>query len=439
MALSSGKEARKSGRARNTVDYTRASVPENNHHEIATQEQIAEGRMSPVQRVDQASPSTPSSSSSIRSTLLPDNLSRSTSTSTATDTEQHERPNRSWNSIVYEILATSDRPLTFPQIVQTIKNRYPFFNSSSQEKVLKSGPKNPLYFHEAFCRAEMVKGKQAWALKPGTFVDKKTGEVLTPQPQYTIPPSRNTEPVHQADDLYPGTVASKSSPSFHPRSSIPRFGREILNSPEIPDSQDARAITPSSQKTDSRVSVEHPPHLEHHSQRTPPTVQHPAYEVTNSAGGTSADVSDEASPSDRTPQPPLHWATTTGSPMSTTPYGQPLTAAGAMLPGILKLVDAIDYKPPVNGSPSIMASQTLQPQRSSVSSSSSSVSSTGENWHGSNSTTTQPPFTSIPPTDAESPIHVPTSIESRTATSQRISFTPVAATPSITSLPSMQL
>lgn len=435
VALSSGKEVRKSGRARNTVDYTRASVPENNHHEIATQEQVEEGRMSPIQTTNQASPSTSSSSTSIRSTLLPDNPSRSTSTSTATNTEQHERPNRSWNSIVYEILATSNKPLTFPQIVQTIKGRYPFFNSSSQDKVLKSGPKNPLYFHEAFCRAEIVKGKQAWALKPGTFVDKKTGEVLTPQPRFTIPPSRIAEPVRQAEDRNPGNVTAKSPQSFNPRSSIPRFGREILNSPELPDSQDARAITSSPQTTDSRVPTEHPPHLEQPYQHTPPTVQTPAHEITSAVDGASANVSDEASPSSRTPQPHLQWASINGSPMNTTTYGQPLVAAGAKLQGILKLVDAVDYKPPGTGTPSITASQALQPQRSSVSLSPSIASSTGEKWNGSNSTTTQPASTSVLLADAESPTHIPTSSESRTATSQP----PAAATPSVTTLPSMQL
>ena len=442
VALSSGKEARKSGRARNTVDYTRVSLPENNHHEIATPEQIEEGRMSPVQRANETSPSASVPSTSNRSTLLPDNPSRSTSTSTATNTEQPERPNRSWNAIVYEILATSDGPLTFPQLVQSIKNRYPFFNSSSQDKVLKSGPKNPLYFHEAFCRAEIVNGKQSWALKPGVFVDKKTGEVLTPQPRYTISSPRNAQQIQTAEDRTPRDSTSKSSHSFNPSSSIPRFGREILNSPEIPDSQDARVITPSPQETDSRIATEQPPHLERAYQHTPPTVRSLAYEVNNAADSAFTAVSNGASPSGRSPQPQLQWATTNGSPTSTTPYGQPPVAAGAKLQSILQLVDTVDYKTSGTGPPSPTAFQALQPFGSSISSSPSIVSSTGEIGNGSNSIITQPASTSIPPVHAvspTSPTHVTTSLESRAATSQLPAFTPAAATPSVTTLPSMQL
>ena len=439
VALSSGKEARKSGRARNTVDYTGLSLPEHNHHETATPEQIEEGRMSPIQRANEMSPSTSVSSTLNRSTLLPDGSSRSTSNSTATNTEQPERPNRSWNAIVYEILATSDGPLTFPQLVQSIKNRYPFFNSSSQDKVLKSGPKNPLYFHEAFCRAEVVNGKQSWALKPGQFVDKKTGEVLTPQPRYTISSPRTAQQVHKAEDRTPSDSTSRSSHSFNPGSSIPRFGREILNSPEIPDSQDARVITPSPQETDSSIATEQqPPLLEDAYQHTPPPVRNFAYEVTNAADSAFAAVSNGPSPSGSSPQPHPQWATTNGSPTSTTPYGQPRVAAGAKLQNVLQLVDNVDYKPSGAGSHSPTVFQALQPLGSSISSSPSILSSTGEHGNGSNSFTTRPASTSTPPVHAVSSTHVTTSLETRAAASQLPTFAPTAATPSVTTLPSMK-
>lgn len=439
LALSPGKEVRKSGRARNTVDYTRLSGPENNDRGIATSEQIEEGRMSPAQRSDQMSPSTSASSTSIVSTLLPDNPSRSTSTSTATNTEQHERPNRSWNAIVYEILATSDIPLTFPQLVQSIKNRYPFFNSSSQDKVLKSGPKNPLYFHEAFCRAEVVNGKQTWALKPGRFVDKKTGEVLTPQPRYTISSPRIAEQVREAEDRNPGDVTSKPSHPHNPRSSIPRFGREILNSPEIPDSQDVRAITSSPQETNSRIATEHPPHLEYPYQHSPPSVRYPTHELSDAADGTSAVASDRGSLSSQIPQPHLQWATTTGSPMSSTPTSKSPIAAGTKLQGILKLIDTVDRNSSATGAQSLSAFQAVEPHRSSISSSPSMASSTGENGNGSISTITQPPSISIPLVRTVSPTQVPTLSESRAVISHPPPYAPTPATPSVTNLASMQL
>lgn len=397
--------------------------------------------MSPVQRANEMSPSTSVSSTSSRSTLLPNNPSRSTSKSTATNTEQSERPNRSWNAIVYEILATSDGPLTFPQLVQSIKNRYPFFNSSSQDKVLKSGPKNPLYFHEAFCRDEVVNGKQAWALKPGEFLDKKTGEVLTPQPRYTVSSPRNTQQTYEAEDWTPGDSTLRSSHSFNPGSSIPRFGREILNSPEIPDSQDAGVITPSPQEKDSRIVTEQSPHLEHAYQQTPPIVRNIANEVTDAAESAFAAVSNGASPSGRSPQSHLQRATTNGSSTSTTPYGQSPVAAGAKSQSILQRVDTVDYKPSGTGSHSPTAFQASQPFGSSTTTSSSPsiISSTGENGNGSNSITTQPASTSTPPVHAVSPTQVTTSLEGRAAISELPAFTPAAAKPSVTTLPSMLL
>ena len=253
---------RKSGRARHPVDYARLSTSEDNVLEVATAERTNPN--STPRKAKQTSPSNTASSTSERSTLMPDDQSRSTSTSTPVNTEQAERPKRSWNAIVYEVLAMADAPLTFTQLTQEIKSRYPFFKASSQEKVLKSGLKNPLYFHEAFCKGEIIDGKQTWGLKPGQFVDKKTGEVLTPPPRNPI----MSGPSEQAPEIeHPSPAESTHivSQPQRPRSSNPRFGREILNSPEIPDSPDVVPATPSPKGSVSRIvadrsqSSEEPP------------------------------------------------------------------------------------------------------------------------------------------------------------------------------------
>ena len=243
---------RKSGRARHPVDYTRLSTSEDNVREVTTTERTNPNSPSLVQRAKQTSPSNLASSTSDRSTLMPDDQSRSTSTSTPVNTEQSERPKRSWNAIVYEVLALADAPLTFTQLTQEIKSRYPFFKASSQEKVLKSGLKNPLYFHEAFCKGEIIDGKQTWGLKPGQFVDKKTGDVLTPPPRNPIL-SGPSEHVPEIEDSSPADSMHIVSQPQRPRSSNPRFGREILNSPEIPDSPEVVPAAPSPQGSVSRI------------------------------------------------------------------------------------------------------------------------------------------------------------------------------------------
>ena len=153
-------QVRKSGRARNAVDYARLSTTEGNNHDAAGWEQSQLSDGSPAQAANQASPPTSASSISDRFMLMPNAASRSTSTSTATKTENLERPKQSWNAIVYEVLAIADGPLTFTQLMQGIRDLYPFFKSSIQEKVLKSGLKNPLYFHEAFIKGDIINGSK---------------------------------------------------------------------------------------------------------------------------------------------------------------------------------------------------------------------------------------------------------------------------------------
>lgn len=239
-----GKRVRRSGREYDPIDYARLTNYEEDPGEIA-----AQGQQQPIDAStaqESVQPSTSTSSTTNRSTSMPNDHSRSTSTSTANIVEPNGRPKLSWNAIVYEILALADGPLTYTEITQDIKNRHPFFKSPAEDKVLKSGLKNPLYFHEAFCKGDIVDGKQTWGLKPGVFVDKKNGTVLTPQPRNPIVSSvtssnvssRPAVQVQEFDDPSPVDSTPRASPSNNSRSSNPRFGRAILNSPEIPDSQD---------------------------------------------------------------------------------------------------------------------------------------------------------------------------------------------------------
>lgn len=422
--LSPENEVRKSGRARNAVDYTRFSGSENTPREMSVPGQIDEGDKSLAQESKQVSPSPSASSTSNRSTLMPDHPSRSSSKSTATNTEPSERPNLSWNAIVYEVLATSNTPLTFPQLVQGIKDRFPYFNSSSQDSILKSGPKNPLYFHKAFCKAEVIDGKQTWTLKPGEFIDKKTGEVLTPRPRHTISSPRLTKQAHEMQDQTRGESTSKSSPSFNDRSNNPRFGRETLDSPEIPDSQEAKATTPNSHEADNRIATEQTPPLEE------PTG---AREVDNATDDISANAFVGTSLSGQTPQPRFQWATTTFSPINATSASRLSVAAGTMIQSAQNPIGAMDDEASGIPAPSLSADQAVQTPASSI------PSSTREIEHDCASTTAQTASSSVPLVHTVSPTFVPTLLGDSPATPQITSITPAVSTPSVTSVPCTQL
>lgn len=430
---SSGKEVRKSGRARNAVDYTRLSGPEDVDREIAAPEHIEEGRRSPAHETNKKSPSTAASSTSNTSTLMSDHPSRSTSRSTAINLEQPERPNLSWNAIVYEVLANSKNPLTFPQLVQGVKDRYPFFKSSSQEKVLKSGPKNPLYFHEAFCKGGIANGRQTWTLRPGEFIDKKTGEVLTPRPRRTTDTTRLTSQVRDAlKDQSPVNMTSKLPQPYSSRSSNPRFGREILNSPEIPDSQEAKGPTSSPQEADSGIATEHAPHLAQTYQQTPPTVRQHAHELPDAADGTLGPASVGTSLSGQTSQSRFQWVTINGSPLKTAPKSRSPIAAGTKAQSIQDSVGVVDVEEPAEVAQTPSASQAARPSAPSI------PPSTGEGGHGSSPTTAQDVSTSAPLMHAVSRAHVLILPGDRAATSQTL-VTPAASTHSVIPLAYTQL
>lgn len=409
--LPSENELRKSGRARNEVNYSTPSAPRDNAREIATPEPI-ENDTSLIQDTKQISSSTSASSGSDRSTLMPDQPSRSTSTSTAIITDLTERPNRSWNSIVYEVLATSDTPLTYPQLTQAIKDRYPFFRAQSQVKVLKSGPKNPLYFHEAFCKGELVNGKQTWGLRPGRFMDKKTHEVLTPQPRHTISSTRAPKPVDEEVDGSLVESTPKVSQSFNPRSGNPRFGREILNSPEVADSQDIHSTATSSQEAGGRTTAEQMTQLEDSTG---------AQELADAVESTSLIAIVGASPPEPTPEPRFEWATTTFTPLNTTSSRRSSAVVGSKDQNTQTFPRAIDHDASAIAAQSSSALQAAQLSTVSI------PSSTGESEHDGGSTTIQVASTPNPLVHAVSPTHVPKSPENDAATSQTDSTSPPAS------------
>lgn len=424
MRSSSENQLRKSGRARNSVNYARFSGPDDNAMEVATPEQNQESHISPAQQTTQMAPSTPASSNSNKSTSMRNPQSRSTSRSTAPSIEKSGRPNLSWNAIVYEVLAIAKGPLTFTQLMQGIKSRYPFFKSSSQHKVLKSGLKNPLYFHEAFVKGEVINGKQTWGLLPGEFVDKKTGEVLTPQPRNPISSARRNEPVREMRHSSPVEPTPTVSHARHPRSSQPRFGREILNSPEIPDSQDAMPTTSIPQAADSRVAAEHESLIAWSTE---------AQEQVDTAIGTSANTSPKTDVSVHSPQPRLQGAHITGGPTSHTSLSKSPVTAGAEDQNIRKFISPIDREASAIAVQSNSLLQASQPPPPST------VPSTEESREEKSPDCPQLVATPISPVSAASPQCVPTLPEDGASTSQTSCVVPATPTPSATSIACTQM
>ena len=416
-------QLRKSGRARNAVDYARLSTTEGNNYDATEREQSPQSDGSPAQAADQASHTTSASPISDTSTLMPNAASRSTFTSIATKTEQFERPKQSWNAIVYEVLATADGPLTFTQLMQGIRKLYPFFKSPSQEKVLKSGLKNPLYFHEAFIKGDIINGKQTWGLKPGEFIDKKTGETLTPQPRNPIRSPNSSPQVLEVEEPSSVEVTPKASTSHRPRTSNPRFGREILNSPEIPDSQDLIPTPSSPQGAVSCVGAEQRLRLEE------PT-------GTQKAAGAEKDTLPSASPevgvTVPTSPPRSQWQATVSSPARSTSNGRVPIAAAVEDKGIRKIVGAIDHEISAKSMQSFKALQAVQPRTVSIPSSIE-----GSENHNGLAATFQVASTPIP--QAVSPKHAPARSTDGAARSQTPETIPATLTTSVTYLPDTQL
>ena len=400
------------------TNYARLSTTEGNTHEGGgTREQSDQSDLSATQEAKQTSPSTPASSTSDRSMLMTKEHRRLTSKSTAQDSEQLERPKLSWNAIVYEILALADAPLTFGELMQDIRDRFPFFKAPSQEKVLKSGLKNPLYFHEAFIKGDIIDGKQTWGLKPGKFVDKKTGEVLTPQPRNPIRSPGSSAQVHQESPT-PSALTPNVSHSHRPRSSNPRFGREILNSPEIPDSQDAMAAASSPQESLSRIGAEYALRFEE-----PTSTQ----KVTDGKNSPLSTASPDANMSIHKPQSRSHWPTSTSSPVKSTWAGRLPIPMVVEDRDIRKLFGPIDRE---------ASAKAAQPRAASIPSSNGGE----DEHHNSPAATLQVASTPVPLVHAISPRHLPAlNNPDGAANSETSEVIPATLTPSVTSLPDTQL
>ena len=412
-------QVRKSGRARNAVDYARLSTTEGNNYDATEREQSQQSDGSPVQAEYQASPTMSASPISDRATFNSNAASRSTYMSAATKTEQVERPKQSWNAIVYEVLAIADGPLTFTQLMQGIRDLYPFFKSPSQEKVLKSGLKNPLYFHEAFIKGDIINGKQTWGLRPGEFIDKKTGELLTPQPRNPIRSPRSSPQIIEMEEPSSVEVTPKASNSHRPRTSNPRFGREILNSPEIPDSQDPMPTPSSPQGAVSRVAAEHQLQLEEATgtQKSADAEKDALPSVSPEVG-----VSVQASP------PRSQWRATVDSSAKSISNSRVPIAEDK---GIRKTIGPIDHEISAKSIQSFKALQAAQPRPVSIPSSIE-----GSENHNGLAATFQVAST---PIQALSPKHAPARTADGAARSQTPETIPATLTTSVTYLPDAQL
>lgn len=220
--LSPRSGTRKSGRARIIPDYTKHFNPEDDafdttptagSHELPTPEQTEVSPTSPIH------PSISASSASNGSPLIPGQPTKSTSRSAAghepgTSSEQTRRPSLSWNAIIWEVLALSDTPsMTVPEIIDAVKERHPYFRSEAQARVIQSSAKNPLHFHDAFCRVPRADNAVAWGLRPGEWLDKKTKKVLTPVPRHTISDSKTHGQENQTASQQTGEDLTVDSPS----------------------------------------------------------------------------------------------------------------------------------------------------------------------------------------------------------------------------------
>lgn len=159
-----------------------------------------DGNEEPTLATKQRTPSTLGSSISHGSTPIPGQATRSTSASTVPhqsnpNPEQLSRPKMSWNAIVYEVFTNSTiAEMTLAEVQQGVKDRFPFFGLAENVKTLESSPRNPLYMHPSFYKTQRADGKVAWGLKPGDFLDKKTGKVLNQGPKLTTLSVEPTEP-----------------------------------------------------------------------------------------------------------------------------------------------------------------------------------------------------------------------------------------------------
>lgn len=137
-------------------------------------------------------PSTATSSSN-RSTVAPEQPTRSTSRSTVPrevdaaiaqpSPDMLTKPKKTWNAIVYDVVFHGTHPgkptMTYHEIVQGVRDRYPYFTNPGQSKTLESSPRNPLYSHPVFYKRELPNGSMSWGLnndKP--YIDRKTNAVL---------------------------------------------------------------------------------------------------------------------------------------------------------------------------------------------------------------------------------------------------------------------
>ena len=242
-----------------------------------------------------------------------------------------------------------------------------------------------------------------------------------------------------------------------------------MNSPEIPDSQEAKAITSSPQgeegferagratplqessalrgrlpaedlvspffarKAISPTATEHAPHSEHAPQSVSSIIRSRAHDTADVEDGASAIALVGTGVSDDAPQPDFEGALTNGSTTDTILTSKSPIAVHTNIQNNQDLIGDIDHNVSATAARSSSDIQAPQQRKSSIPSSS------GESEHGSIPTITQTTSTSVPPAHAVSPTYVPSLLEDGVAASQPSSFNMTAPKPSVASLNYTQL
>ena len=204
-----GSSARRSNRARPVPNYSNffpadteedSSIPVTNKIPISAEQQNAPlKRMSSSDESAASHPSTPVNNLHTRSTSASSIVKHDVDA----EPDQSAKPKKSWTMIVYEVIANSGQPdMTLPEIIEGVKDRYPYYRPKNMAETLKSSPRNPLYAHSAFNRVTRPDKTLAWNLKPGNHYDKKSNKLLTPgspRVQANSPAVSSIKPIEDVD------------------------------------------------------------------------------------------------------------------------------------------------------------------------------------------------------------------------------------------------
>ena len=110
-----------------------------------------------------------------------ENLPEST---TQLEVECHDIPNKAWKTIIIEILrdvCCFERPaLTYQEIVDAVKSRYPAFQKGKQAKKAEMSPRNILqgkWMHPAIYVGRVRDGRRTWAIDRRIYDEMRAAEI----------------------------------------------------------------------------------------------------------------------------------------------------------------------------------------------------------------------------------------------------------------------